>query len=251
LPSVIVNRRLAALMWPGVDAVGRAFTMRDNAGTREVRVVGVAPDLTYEEFGEETPQSHLNVYVPYIRAGWRSQALLISAAGNIEPASLASPVRPAIRAVDPGFAIYDVMTMDARRTFNHWSDQFIGRTFTTFAIAAVLLACVGAYGIAAYGVQQQRHEIALRMAIGAGRGRIMRQFLTAGTTLAIAGIGVGLPFALIAAGLLQSTLFRVSVWQPGPWIVLPIALVAAIIAASYLPARRASLIDPIAVLKDG
>jgi predicted permease len=247
-PAVIVNRRMAALMWPGDDAIGRMFTMRDNNGARQVRVVGVAPDLVYEEFGEETPQSQLNVYVPYIRAGWRTQALLISATSD--PASLASLVRPAIRAVDPGMAIYDVMTMDARRAYNHWSDQFIGRTFTAFAFAALLLACIGAYGIAAYGVQQQRQEIAVRMAIGAGRGRIMRQFISAGATLAIAGVAIGLPLALIAAGLLQSTLFRVSVWQLGPWIALPIALVAAVIAASYLPARRASLIDPIAALRD-
>ena len=247
-PSVIVNRRMAALMWPGDDAVGRTFTMRDNSGSRQVRVVGVAPDLVYEEFGEVTAPSQLNVYVPYIRAGWRTEALLISAAGD--PASLASLVWPAIRAVDPGFAIYDTMTMDARREFNHWSAEFIGRTFTAFAFAALLLACVGAYGIAAYGVQQQRQEIAVRMAIGAGRSRIMRQFIAGGARLAVGGVAVGLPFALIAAALLQSTLFRVSVWQAGPWIALPLALVSAVVAASYFPARRASLIDPIAALRD-
>jgi predicted permease len=246
--AAIVNRRLARALWPGEDAVGRVLTVETAAGPIDARIVGVAPDLVYEEFGEETPQSQLNVYVPYIRSGSRTQALLIRADGD--PAVLAERVRLAVRGVDPGFAVYDTMTMDDRRAYNHWSDAFVGRTFWTFAVAALLLACVGAYAISAYGVVQRRREIGVRLAIGARRVDILTLFLGAGLRVAVVGACIGLPLAVAVARVLESDLFRVSPWEPRLWIALPVTLVAAVLAASYLPARRASLSDPALTLRD-
>jgi putative ABC transport system permease protein len=244
---VIVNRRLASQFWPGEDAVGHVLRYTEGATTTAARVVGVGPDLVYEEFGEETPQSQLNVYVPYAAAPWRTQAVLVNAAAN--PAAVSDSVRAAVRAVDPGFAVYDVMTMIDRRAYNHWSARFIGRAFLVFAAATLLLACIGAYGIAAYAVARRRREIGIRMAVGATRARVLRLFIATGARLAAGGLIVGLPLALITARMLEHELFRVSPWSAGVWGLPPAILALAVVAACYFPARRATLIDPATVLK--
>jgi hypothetical protein len=140
--AVIVNRGLAKLFWPDVSPIGRTFQVVRAGGRETARVVGVAPDLVYEEFGEVTPRSERMVYVPYARAGWRTQALMVRAPRD--PGAVADAIRQEIRAVDPGLALYDVLTMADRRAYNHWGDQFVGRTFSMFALATVLLACIGA-----------------------------------------------------------------------------------------------------------
>lgn len=243
----IVNRRLARRYWPAGNAIGQTLDVA-SAGSMPIRIVGVAPDLVYEEFGEETPQSQLNVYVPYVRSGNRTQALLIRTAGN--PAGVATAVRRAIQSVDRGFAVYDTLTMDERRAYNHWGDRFVGRTFSTFAMAALLLACVGAYAISAYGAAERRREIGVRLAIGAKPGDILRLFL--GTSLRVASVGVllGLPLAYGVARLLESDLFRISPWTPDLWTVVPSVLVGAVVAAGYLPARRSASSDPAVTLKE-
>ena len=244
---VIVNRRLAERFWPGRSAVGRMVRFSDGGELVPRRVVGVAPDLVYEEFGEETPQSQMNIYVPLARAPWRTQALIVRADGD--PAAVATAARSVVRAVDAGFAVFDVMTMADRRHYNHWAAQFIGRTCSAFALAALLLAAIGAYGIAAHSVAQRRREIGIRLAIGASRASVLKQFLGIGGRLAVAGLAIGLPVAAVAVRAIEASLFRVSPWTAGIWIVPPIVLAAAVVAAGYLPALRASRTDPAVVLR--
>jgi putative ABC transport system permease protein len=245
--SVIVSKRLADLFWPGGSALGRELRARANDGFASFRVVGVAPDLVYEELGEETAQSRLIVYVPYVRAGWRTMSLLIRTRNA--PEAVASAARAAIRSVDPAFAPYDLMTMGARRRVTSWGEHFIGRTFSAFAMIALLLACVGAYGLTAHSAAQRTREIGVRMAIGAQRTDIVRLLLGRGARLVLIGGLLGLPLAIGAAKLVEGLLFRTSPWTASVWIVLPAALLAAVLLASFLPARRASLTDPAVALR--
>ena len=246
---VVVNQRLADVFWPDGSAVGRSLRLIDGGGPRDARVIGIAPDLVYEEFGEVTPQSQLNLYVPYAVAGWRTQALLVAVDPSRPPGSVADAMRAAVQARDPGLAVYDVMPMTARRAYNHWGDRFIGQAMTGLAVAALLLACVGAYGITSYGVALRRREIGVRIAIGATARDIRRLFLATGARLAVAGTLVGLPLALVTARALEAELFRISPWDARVWVVLPAVLAAAILAASYWPARRASRTDPASTLR--
>ncbi len=243
----IVNRRLATAFWPGQSALGRQLRIVEADRIVALRVVGVAPDMVYEELGEETAQSRLNVYVPYGRMPSRSMALLVRTDGN--PSALASAARRAIHDVDPAFAAFDVMAMAERRIFTMWGERFVGRTFGAFALAALLLACIGAYGLTAYAAVQRTREIGVRIAIGATRRDIIRLLLARDGRLALAGMIVGLPVAIAAARLLESLLFEVSPWQIGVWVVTPVALLGAILTASFLPARRASLTDPADALR--
>jgi len=245
---VIVNERLAAYFWPGESALGRRLGVLDDQGAIDWRrVVGVSPNLVYEEFGEETAQSRFIVYVPVARAGWRTMALLVRAAGN--PALLASPARQVIGETDPGLAAFDVLTMWQRREVTQWGERFIARLFGLFGATALLIASVGAYGVMAYGAGQRAREIGVRLALGARAGHVLWLVMRRGVLLTALGVAVGVPLAVLTARAVQSLLFDVSPWSPAVWAGVPLALAAAILAASYLPARRASRIDPAVALR--
>jgi putative ABC transport system permease protein len=244
---VIVNKRLADAMWPGESALGRRLQVIAADRSTGYRVIGVVPDVVYEELGEETAQSRLIVYSPYARVGWRTMAMLVRTRTN--PGSIAPDARAAVRRVDPTFAAFDVLTMTDRRLATNWGERFLGRTFSVFAIAAVLLACLGIYGLTAYSAAQRTREIGVRLAIGARPADIIRMLLGRGARLAAIGGIVGLPLALTAAKMIEGLLFRVSPWELSTWLVLPIVLVGSVLIASFLPARHASRIDPAIALR--
>jgi predicted permease len=245
--AVVINKRLADAFWPGTSAIGRRLRLRSSQEQVTFRVVGVAPDLVYEEVGEETAQSRLIVYVPYARAGWRTMSVLVRA--RTAPASIASAARAAVRSVDPAFAPYDLLTMTERRKVTTWGERFVGRTFSAFAVVALLLACVGAYGVTAHAAAQRTREIGVRLAVGAQRRDIVALLLGRGVRLALAGAAAGLPLALGGAKLVEGLLYRTSPWMPVIWIVVPATLVFAVLLASFVPARRASLLDPVVALR--
>lgn len=245
---VIVNQRLADHFWPGESALGHRLGVLDDAGATDWRrVVGVSPNLVYEEFGEETAQSRFIVYVPVARAGWRTMALLVRAAGD--PAGLVSPARQVIRAADPNLAAFDALTMWQRRDLTQWGERFVARLFGLFGVTALLIASVGAYGVMAYGAGQRTREIGVRLALGARAGHVLWLVMRRGVLLTAIGVALGLPLAAATARAVQSMLFDVSPWSPAVWAGVPLALAVAILAASYLPARRASRIDPAVALR--
>lgn len=243
----IVNERLARKLWPAQAALGRTLRIASGSDAIRLRIVGVVPDLVYEELGEETAPSQLTVYVPYARLGWRTMALLVRTAGD--PAAAASAVRPALRRVDASFAVYDVMTMADRRSFTQWGERFLARTFGAFSLAALLLAAVGAYGLTAYSAAQRTREIGLRMAIGSTPGEIMRLLVGRGVQLALIGLGLGLPIAVAASRALQGLLFRVSPSDARLWVFAPVVLSIPVLIANLIPAYRASRRDPAEALR--
>jgi len=245
---VIVNQRLADRFWPGESALGRRLGVLDDAGAIDWRrVIGVSPNLVYEELGEETAQSRFIVYVPVARAGWRTMALLVRAAGD--PGGLASAARQVVRDADPNLVAFDVLTMWQRRTFTQWGERFVARLFAMFGATALLIAVVGAYGVMAYGAGQRTREIGVRLALGARAGHVLWLVMRRGVALTAIGLALGVPLAIATARAVQSLLFDVSPWSPAVWAGVPLALAAAILAASYLPARHASRIDPAGALR--
>ena len=244
---VIVNARLAARFWPGESAIGRRLRAIAGDTSTDYRVVGVTPDLVYEELGEESDQSRLVVYVPYTRAGWRTMALLVRTDGD--PAAIAPAVRRVIRETDAYFAPYDVLTMSARRKLTSWGERFLGRTFAAFSIVALMLACIGVYGVTAHHAAERRREIGIRLAIGAQQRDIVSLLLRRGVALAALGCAAGLPLAVIGSKTIAGLLFRVSPWDLRVWTLLPLVLIAVVLLASFIPARRASQLDPLTALR--
>lgn len=243
----IVNRRLAARLGAGQSVVGKVLRV-DGAEPAVFRVIGVVPDVVYEELGEESAQSRLTVYLPFARLGWRSMALLVRAHGD--PAALTSGARRAVRGVDPSFATYDAMTMEQRRAFTHWGERFIARAFAVFALVAWLLACIGSYGLTAYSATQRTREIGLRMAVGATRRDIVAMLVGRGARLAAVGLLIGVPLSIAAARGLQGLLFGVSPWNAQLWAIVLTAVLLPVLVASLVPARRASLRDPALALRE-
>jgi putative ABC transport system permease protein len=245
---VIVNRRLAERLWPGDSALGRSVQVATSSAPEIYRVIGVAPDLVYEELGEETEQSQLMMYVPYARAPWRTMALMVRTSGD--PRQAAAPLRATVREIDPFFAAYDVQTMTGRRIVTSWGERFLAQTFAAFSVTALLLACVGIYGLTAYTAAERRREVGIRLAIGAQRGDIITLLLRRGVFLALIGCAIGLPLAFAASRMLAGLLFRVSPSDVVVWIVAPAALAGAVLVSSFLPARRASRLDPADAIRE-
>ncbi|HEY8233120.1 MAG TPA: ABC transporter permease [Vicinamibacteria bacterium] len=250
---VIVNRALARRFWPE-GAIGQRLALVDGGGVRDdepvrwLRVVGVAPDLQYEEFGEETAASRLNVFRPYATAPGRSLALLLRARTQA-PRAQAEAVRRVFREADPGLAIWDVRTMDEVRSFTTWEQRFFGHLMGAFAAQALLLACLGVYGVLAYAVSQRVHEIGVRLALGAQPLDVVRLVVSRGLLLGLAGAGLGLVLSLAVGRALQGVLYGVAPSEPLALLATAAVLLAVVLAASLLPARRAAAIDPIAALR--
>jgi predicted permease len=241
---VVVGASLAERLWPGESAVGRNLDLPD-IGT--VRVIGVVPDLQYEEFGEDGPSTNLQVHFPFARGAWRTMAILVRTEG--EPASLVGPVREELGRLDPTLAPYDIMTMVDRRAFTSWPQRFMGYSFAAFGSIALVLALCGIYGVIAYSVVRRTREIGVRMALGAQPGDVVIRVV--GNAMRMAGLGavLGLVGAVGFAQALQGILYGVSVENPTYYIFVVSLILLAAVLASFLPARRAARIDPTDALR--
>jgi predicted permease len=246
-PVAIVNEALARRLWEGGDAVGRRLGLVDAGGTAWLGVVGIAPDVQYGEFGEQTSRSRLQVYVPYAHQYSRYMALLVRGRG---PASaLVAPVRQAMAEFAPEAATFDLRTMPARRLQTTWSQRFFGQAMALFAGAALLLACLGVYGVLTYAVARRRREIGVRMALGAARRDVMWLVLRDASRIGGLGLVLGLALAAGLAHALQAALFGVSPTDATALLGMAAALGTAVVAASVPPAARAARTDPLVALR--
>jgi predicted permease len=244
--SAVVSQSLARRLWPGRGALGRRFRM---AQEKDVwfTVVGVARDLHYEEVGEETPQSKLQVYVPAARLPYRTFAFLVRTEGP--PAAAAAGARRELRALDSTLPTFDVRTMDEVRRYTTWAQRLWASLFGSFGTLALVLAAVGVYGVMAYTVSQRTREIGIRMALGARGGDIVRRVVGEGAVLAGAGVALGMIGALGAARLMRGVLYGVAPVDPFAFLFIPLLLGGVALLACWLPARRASRVDPMVALR--
>lgn len=242
----IVNRTLAMKVWPA-GALGRRVGLVEAGNVRWLRIVGVAKDVQYEEFGEKTAQSRLNVFVPYAGTPSRGMALLVRT--KTAPRAQAEAVRKVFRELDPGLPSWDVRTMEEVRAFTTWEQRFFGKMMGGFAAAAALLACLGVYSVLAYAVSRRTHEIGVRLALGARPKDVVRLVVGRGALMAASGVGLGLLLSVAVGRLLQGVLYGVSGTDLGAFAAMAALLTSVVLLASWLPARRAAAVDPIAALR--
>jgi putative ABC transport system permease protein len=212
------------------------------------RIVGVVPDVVYEEPIEQTTQSRMNVYLPYARTGPRIMAILIRA--DRDPAALATPVRQALHDVHAGLAVFDVATMVERQRLTSGGQRAFGGLMGGFAAAALLLACLGIYGLLADTARQRTREVGVRMALGATPQTILSMFFRQAVTIGAAGVVAGTVLALFVAQALSGVLFGIDPMAVLPLVLTAMVLIAVVLLAAYLPARRASRIEPLIALRD-
>ena len=241
-PVVIINQTLAQEFWPGHSPLGRTLI----ADGDRVEVVGVVQNGKYQNVGE-APRGA--IFRPVAQTAPVSATVAIRTSGS--PAELARAVRLALQQVDPTVAVYDVRPM--MEHLDNGGAFFIFRigAFLTslFGSMGVLLASIGLYGMIAYHVGQRTQEIGVRMALGARAGDIIRDVLARGGRFAVIGIGIGVVLAAGLARSLQGLLVGVSPFDPITYAAVAGLLLAICLVASFVPARRATTVDPLIALR--
>jgi putative ABC transport system permease protein len=243
----VINQQLARRLWPDGSAVGRRIGLAGGGAPRWLRVVGVVPNLVYEELGEQTDQSRMNLYFPYAVSAPRTVALLIRAHG--EPALLRLPVRDALHRLYPGLPVYDLRTMADVRRFTTFEQRFFGMTMGVFAAAALLLACLGIYGLLSYAARRRIHEIGVRLALGAEPRDVAKMFVLQAGKIGLIGLTGGLLLASVVARTLSGVVFGVDAFDPWLFAGTGAVLLVVVLIAAYLPARRAARVDPVIALR--
>ncbi len=239
---LIVNEAFARRHFSGEDPVAQRLVIGDDP-PREI--VGVVGSVRHRGLDEE-PQPEF--YVSYLQAPRSRLSLVVRAAAN-DPAELAASVRGAIREVEKDQLVGEVRTMDTLVSHSVAPRRFQMLLLGSFALVALLLAGVGIYGVMAYAVAQRRHEIGVRLALGAQRGDVIRLVVRQGMTPALVGAGVGLIGAFAGTRVIESLLYGVSAGDPIVFVGVSALLLLTALLACYLPARRATGIDPAIALR--
>jgi putative ABC transport system permease protein len=243
-PVVIVNEALSRKHWPGADAIGkriRFYGPLDKAPWMEI--VGVIRDVKHELNLEVTPE----FYLPHAQDSWNSMVLV--ARTTVEPTSLASPIRQQVWAIDKDQPVFGVLSMQEVRSQSVALYSFSSVMLGIFAGVALLLASVGIYGVMAFAVTQRTHEIGIRMALGARAPDVLKLVVKHGMALAFIGVALGLAGAWALTRFMEKLLVGVAPTDFLTFSVVSGCLLAAALFACYLPARRATKVDPLVALR--
>lgn len=254
--AVIVSKNLADRYWPGEDPIGKRLKWGLSSTQAPWQtVVGIVGDVVDGPLGSE-PAIH--VYAPYSETAdqglasplgglWRTFNIAINA--DVEAPALLASMRAAIASLDPALAVAKVTTMkDVVREMSA-PQRFSATVLTGFAAGALLLSGIGLYGVLAFVVAQRTREIGVRLALGAARSTVLALILRQGMLLVAAGMIGGAAGSLATVRLLRSLLFETDVYDPVTFAIVPVVLLAASLAACYLPARRAAVVDPMITLR--
>jgi putative ABC transport system permease protein len=242
----VVNERFVKLFLNGRDPLGERITMDGPAGSRvEWHIVGVFRDVSnVEQFGEpKAPQ----LYVPFAQTPG-TQAI-VAVRTTTSPEQLQSSLAAAVHTVDPTLPLVSIRTMDQVVGERLAQDRFNILLYGGLAALALLLATLGIYGAMAFTVMQRTAEIGLRMALGAGHNQVRLQILREGATLATGGLIIGLAGAYALGRTMQSMLFGTGALSVPVVLATGVVLVITALAACYVPARRASAVDPLIALR--
>jgi predicted permease len=237
----MISAAAAAKYWPGANALGERIRIFDTTATEIVGVVGDVRQSSLSEPAEPT------LYIPAAQFSYPVYSLVVRS--SADPASLTRALRDAARQGAPGTTLTDVRTLDAVFAESLAQRRFAMLLVGCFAAAALLLAAVGLYGVIAYGVSQRAHEIGIRLALGARAADVQRLVIREGVTLTLAGLVVGAAAAVALSGLLRRQLYEVSPADPATYVGIGALLVVVAIAASWVPAWRASRVEPVRALR--
>ena len=255
-PVVIINEIMAKRHWPNDDALGKRISIDDSTWAT---VVGIAKNMVQQDWGAP-PEPEM--FFPYAQqrvflTGTASRYAYLTLVARVacgarercNPAAFTTPIIRAIREIDRNVPISNVQTMSSVANQATAESRFYLVLLGAFAAIALTLAAVGIYGVMSYSVTRRTHEIGIRIALGAEQGTVLRFIVRQGMTVALVGAGVGLVAALALTRLMGRLLFGVGPTDPTTFAVVTTTLCAVALAASYLPARRATRVDPLTALR--
>ncbi len=247
IPTAIINNSAARQYWRGLNPIGRRFRF-DDPRLPFFTVVGVIADLRANIQAPPSPEVYLSAVEDLpVERYFYPRDLAIRVAGD--PASYATAVRHRVWSVDSEQAIANVQTLSGIVDDRLASYNLEAELFGWFAIASVLLSSVGVYGLVSYDVANRTREIGLRMALGAERRSVVARFVGSAARLALLGVLSGFVASFSLIGLLRSLLYGVAGWDVSSRILASLVILAVVLSAAYLPARRAARIDPMKALR--
>jgi predicted permease len=238
-PVAIVDEKFAQRFWPAGDAIGKHVW---NDPKRKLTIVGVVG--TVKQYGLDI-EGRIVAYGPTPWGGYQ-----VARTSWADPESVARDMIRKIREIDPTITVFDVQTMTSRMSASMARQRFSTLMLGSFAAFALILAIVGIYGVTSHLVAQGAHDIGVRMALGAERSRILRMVLRQGLELTIVGSVLGLLGAAVLTRVMATLLFGVSTTDIVTFSVVPLVLIMTAMIASYIPALRATRVDPVVALRD-
>ena len=243
-PVIIVNQSLANKLWPNQDAVGKTIvaSARPPDPPLQLTVIGVMGDTHQVSLEDDTRPEIVRPMVDYT-------FLTLSVRGAGDPALMTAAIREQVRGIDHDLPAYDIETMQEIVDLSLGQRRFNSFVMSIFGGLALLLAAVGIYGVLATSVEQRTREIGVRMALGARRGDVLRLIMLSGLTLVLIGMGIGVVAGFGVTRWLSSMLYGVSPNSLATYLAVSVAMIVIAMLACYLPARRATKVDPMKALR--
>jgi predicted permease len=236
--SVIVNAAMAARFWPGQDPIGRHFKVIDET----VEIIGIAKNGKYRTLGEDAQP------FMYLPIGYRSHAtLVVRAAGD--PRSLLPALRQELQSLDPNVVPFDLETIQQYMALPLFPARSTALLLGAFGLLALVLAIAGLYGVMSYAVSQRTREMGVRMALGAANRDLLKLVVGHGLRLTLLGLACGLLGAFALTRVLASFLYGIRPTDPATFVAMPVLLALVTLLASYIPARRATKVEPMVALR--
>jgi putative ABC transport system permease protein len=242
-PVIVINETLARRLFAGENPIGRHI--REEGGKTDLTIVGVVADV--KMYGLETESQAAFYHSPLQNIGSLGILWVIRTAGD--PLKMLPAVQREIKALEPDFRLAHVMTMEQILADSYAPRRFQTWLFGLFAGVALVIATLGIYGVISYTVGQRTQEIGIRMALGAQAGDVLWMLIQRGMRLALIGVSLGLAAAIALTRVMKNLLFEVSTTDPATFIFIVLLLISIAMIASYIPARRATKIDPLQALR--
>ncbi len=243
-PVAVINAAMARKYFTG-NPVGRLFSF-DLPNERPIRIVGVSGDTKYDRIRHEAPPT---VYLPWPQQLVHSRAMNFQLRTSVPPESVMAGARRVVADIDPTLPIAEVTTQKRLIERMMWSERNFALLSVMFSSIAVLLACIGVYGVLAYAVARRTGEFGIRLALGATGGNIKWLVLRGTIVLILVATAIGIPATMAAARLIESMLYGVKPADPVTLLAASLAIAAAALIAAYIPSRRAARSDPAVALR--
>ncbi len=241
----LINDTFRRRFFPNEDPIGRRISFGSEAEPDWHQIIGVVGDVKYNGLAEDVQPA---IYQPVAQQPSWGLSLILKT-DVTDPLSLTPAVRSELRKIDPELPLTQVYTMDQRVSEAMAQPRFRTSLIALFAAVALILSCVGIYGVVSYSVSQRTHEIGIRMALGAQQADVLRMVIRQALVFAAVGVTLGLTASLALTGYLSTLLFGVAPNDPPTFVLTAVVLALTALFAAYLPARRAAKVDPLVALK--